>query len=217
MQLPRPAVEAHAAPVVDPVGGVGILLDLEDQVAAVDRVQLPAAYQNRIARGDREAMDALLQRARGEGRGKGLARDAAAQAHDEVRARLALGQIPVLSLRLPPELASHGGGRVDLQAQPFAAIEPLDQNRERPRGRPSRPHHPRRIRRDYRAQGLAVPRPADDPRLGLGAVDQFPAFADRPVAGGQRAAQRGGEGAATPDAFLIEPGAEEKGGRGWGF
>src|ERR1019366_5822125 len=34
-----------ASPVGDPVGRVGVLLDLEDEVARVDRVDLPAAHR----------------------------------------------------------------------------------------------------------------------------------------------------------------------------
>ena len=42
VQLPGLAVEPHPSPVVHPEGGVGILLDLQDEVAGVDRVDLAA-------------------------------------------------------------------------------------------------------------------------------------------------------------------------------
>ena len=62
LEVPDGAVETEAAPVVDTVGGVGVLLDLEDEIAAVDGVDLAAADQDGVTDVDWEAVDAGFKR-----------------------------------------------------------------------------------------------------------------------------------------------------------
>ena len=50
-------------PIVNPVGGVAIFLDLNDQVPAADRMQSPARDEEAVARLDREARDEVRDRA----------------------------------------------------------------------------------------------------------------------------------------------------------
>ena len=70
------AVQAPAAPVVEAVRRVGVLLDLQDQVPGVDRVDLAAADEDRVAGRDRHLVDADLGRVLRKGLREGLARHA---------------------------------------------------------------------------------------------------------------------------------------------
>ena len=79
MQFARLAVEPHASPVVDPVGGVGALLDLGDEEAGGDRVHGSGGDHDDVAGGHRDlaenAQIACVQ-ARDEFRGGKLEGDA---------------------------------------------------------------------------------------------------------------------------------------------
>jgi hypothetical protein len=90
-----------------------------------------------------------------------------------------------------------------LEAQTLAAIEPLDEERERPVSRKVRSHDRGGLGLQHGAESSAVEAPADQDGLGLGTVDQFPALTDGPVRW-QGAPEGGFEGATAPDAILIE-------------
>ena len=140
VELAGLAVQAGAAPVVEAVGGVGVLLDLEDQVARVDRVDLPAVDEDRVARGDRDPVHAVLRRPLGERLREGLAGDPALQADEERGPGRRVRDVPVLGLRLPAERRGDRGRGVHLEAQALRAVQPLDEEGEGPaRGATSGP------------------------------------------------------------------------------
>ena len=111
--------------------------------------------------------------------------------------------IPIFSLRLAAQTYGDRGRRMHLQTQPVAAIQPFDQNRERPGGRPLRSHDLGAAAPDELPQCPARPLASVQDRLGLGAVDNLPALADR-AAGRQRAAQVFFQSTAAPHPLLVE-------------
>ena len=56
MEFPGLATFVQAAPVIDPVGGVGVLLDLEDQEPLANGVDASAGDEDRVACGDRDGL-----------------------------------------------------------------------------------------------------------------------------------------------------------------
>ncbi len=55
MERARPTIEPDASPIEDPVGGVRVLLDLEDEASCVDRVEAPRRSEKRVSALDAEA------------------------------------------------------------------------------------------------------------------------------------------------------------------
>ena len=130
MKLPRAAIQPGATPVIDAVGGVGILLDLEDQIAGVDGMHRAAGHEDGITRRHWEAVHACLQRAAGKGLLKLRAGHARPQPHDERRPGRRSGDEPVLGFRLAAQGRRPVRRRMHLQAEPLPAIEPFHQDRE---------------------------------------------------------------------------------------
>ena len=89
-----------------------------------------------------------------------------------------MGDVPVLRLGLTTEFSGHRGGRVDLQAEALAAIEPFHQKGKRFSCRPARAHHVGTVLREQAPERLAVERTTHDDRLRFRAIDDLPALAD---------------------------------------
>jgi hypothetical protein len=185
------------------------LLDLEDEITAIDGVDLAAAHEDAIALGDGETVHERFELILVEGLLELLAGDAFFQAYEQAGAGLGVGDIPGLGFGFAPEAGGELGGRVDLEAEALAAIEPFYKNGEGAIGGPARPHHAFGVGGDELAQGLAVLAAGRDFGLGFGAIHDLPSLADGAGAG-QLAAEGGLKGAAPPDAFLIKRGETER-------
>ena len=104
-------------------------------------MHLPAAHENGIAGRDGKVMDARFDGVVSNRAFELRARDAAREADDQVRLGCRAGDVPVLRLGLTAEFSGHRGGRVDLQTEALAAIEPFHQKGKRFSCRPARAHH----------------------------------------------------------------------------
>ena len=110
--------------------------------------------------------------------------------------------VPVLGLGLAAQGGGHLSRRVHLEAQAVRAVQPLHEDREGPLHVPLRTHELRTVAQDELAQGRAAEAAATDPGLGLGPVDDLPAFADR-RSRREIAAEQGFEAATAPHPFLV--------------
>ena len=99
-----------AVPVEDPVGGVGILLDFEDDEAGADGVDASAGEEHGIALGDVDAVEAIGDGAVGNFAFELGAGDALTEADVERGAGFGLGDEPEFGLGLAAEGSGLGGG-----------------------------------------------------------------------------------------------------------
>jgi hypothetical protein len=179
------------------------LLDFEDEAAGVNGVEAAAGDEEAVALVDGNAVGERGEFA-GAQRGFELgAGDAVLEAGDDGGAWRGLGDEPVFGLGFAGKSGRFAGGRMDLEGHALAGVEPFDEDGETLRGFPGRAHDGGGFGFEKVAQRAAGPRAAGDLRLGLGAVNDFPAFADD-GAGWERTMEDGLERAAAPDAFLIE-------------
>ena len=88
-------------------------------------------------------------------RRKLVARHAAAQADEELRRRIGVGDVPHLRLRLAAQRCRLGGGRMHLQRQRRARVENLAQQRKAAVGR--------WLRHSEHIAGVLFHQPADRP------------------------------------------------------
>src|SRR5690606_26591336 len=201
--LARFPVETHPAPIVHAVGRVGILLDLQNQITAVNRMDGAAVNEDRIAGLHRKAVHAAIKGLIDQRPGELAAGGAGTQADDEAGVARRVGDVPVFGLWLAFE-----GGRdvrrwMHLKAEALAAVEPLDQDRKRRSRRPLRAHDLLTTPLDRLTQRKSVEGAAGNDGLGLGPIDHFPAFANRPVRR-KSPAKRGLKHTTAPDPVLIK-------------
>ena len=133
-QVERPglAVGADAAPVVDPEGGVGHLLDLGQHHPRADRVDRPGRDQDAVARPGREAVQQRLDRRPAASAAANVVPgDARPQPGVDQAARLGVDDHPGLGLAVvvgqAPAALVVG---VDLDREDLLGVEELDQQRE---------------------------------------------------------------------------------------
>ena len=130
MQDPRLAEVVFPAPVVDPVGRVGVLLDLQDHIAGPDRVN-PARWQKHRRTGfgfepvetvrHRACLQCLFE--------LGLSHSILESGQD-FRLGRGLEKKPHLRFRLTGQLLGPLRRRVDLQGKLVLRVQQLDQDRE---------------------------------------------------------------------------------------
>ncbi len=88
---------------------------------------------------------------------------------------LCVGHVPALGIGLAAKLFAHGGGWMHLQAQPLAAVQPLDKDGEGLVRVISWAHDGFRISQQQFAQRFAA---GDIHGLSFGPINDFPRLAD---------------------------------------
>lgn len=127
MKFAGGAVGSDAAPVVDAVGGVGVLLDFEDEAAGVDGVDESAGDEDGVAGVDVEAVEKLAGGALGDGFGIGGGIDAGFEAGVDAGAGVGVKDVPAFGFGFAAEA---GGGvvvRMDLDAEFLVGVDEFDE------------------------------------------------------------------------------------------
>jgi len=130
MERPRFAVDARAIPVEDPIGGVGVLLDLVDEKSGPDGVEATTGNEEVLPFFDGERMNAIFRLAPRESLPEAKFVDSLTHPYVEFRAGFGISDIPDLRLRLAPQFRRDGRRRVDLQGKGVACIENLAKERK---------------------------------------------------------------------------------------
>src|ERR1700712_3181065 len=115
MQFPTAALAVAPVPIEEPVGGVAVFLNLDDNVSGADRVDAAGGQEHRIACADRDRVELFLDGAVLERFFQLRARALVAQANVEFGGRRGLSDIPEFRLRLASELRRDMRRWVDLQ------------------------------------------------------------------------------------------------------
>ena len=114
MQCAWCAVETDAPPVINAVSGVGVLLNLQNEIAATDGVDPPAGDKNRFACMHLHAVHEWFEIVVLQARFEVCAGHAIFEAGHECGLWRGVDDIPDLGLRFAAEARRDAGGRVDL-------------------------------------------------------------------------------------------------------
>jgi hypothetical protein len=206
VQFARLAVKADAVPVVNAIRGVGILLDLEDHIAAADGMDASAGQEQRGVLFGFDAMKAFRHGAVRDAALEFRAGDAALEAHENFRAGRGLGHIPHLRLGLAAEFRRDVRRRMDLKGKLVLRIDDLHEQRKLFSVRFLRAEQFRRVMFHQPLQVLARERAVGDDADIAGAIGNFPGLADGRV-GRQFFLVKAFQIAPAPDA-LFEDGVK---------
>lgn len=211
VELAGLAIEAGAAPIEDAIGGVAVLLDFDDEVAGADGVDAAAGDEDEIAGGDGDAMDCGVGGAGLDGGLKRGAGDAVTKAGEDAFAAIVFEDVPHLGLGLAAKGLGGVSGGMDLEGEAFACIEEFEEEGETGGLRGGLAEDGGAMGGPEVVESEAIEGASLDDALGLGAVDDFPGFANGLGARREGFAEGGLEAAAAPDA-RHEDGFEGDGG-----
>ena len=132
VEFAAPPGGVGAAPVAQPVGGVAVLLDLEDQVARADRVGSAGGDEIGVARIGFVALEQRFDLRRGDLLAHQLLGGPETQAGEDLRAAPGRDHVPHLGFGFgaAAEGRARGGVGMHLQTQPFPGVDQLHQKRE---------------------------------------------------------------------------------------
>ncbi|MPN49436.1 hypothetical protein SDC9_197057 [bioreactor metagenome] len=132
MKLARHAVGVDPPPVADPVSGVAVLLDFEDQVAAADRVQRAGGDEIGVSRQRRIDLKQVLDIRRIQHAHQLLAGCPALEPGENLRAFAGGDDVPHFGFRLRTAADFGAGGFVgmDLETQAVTRVDQLHQKRK---------------------------------------------------------------------------------------
>lgn len=130
MEFPRHPIEAGSVPVEDAVGGIAVLLNLDDHVALAYGMEPSAGDKDAVAAFDRNDVKGLFDAAFAKQGFELLPRDTRFQARVNVGARFCVSEVPHLRLWFAAERFNHVSGRMNLHGEPFASVQQLDQDRK---------------------------------------------------------------------------------------
>jgi S-DNA-T family DNA segregation ATPase FtsK/SpoIIIE len=205
MEFARHAVEAGAVPIEDAVGGVAVLLHLDDHVALADGVETSAGNEDTVAGFDGDDMKGLFDAAFAKQGFELLARDASFEPRVDIGSRLRVGEIPHLGLGFPAQRFTHVHRRMDLHRQPFAGVKQLDQDGKARRVmvRISAAKNLLALRGPQFVQGRSPIGSVVDDALGVLTIHDLPRLSDGHALG-EHLAVKSLQAASTPDAFHGE-------------
>jgi hypothetical protein len=130
MESARISVQANTVPIEDAVGGVGVLLDFENDEARADGMDAPAGQEHGVAGFDLNPMEAVS-----DGSGLDLLRelvasDTAFQADIKLGPGRGIGDVPHLGFGFAAEFGGLFRWRMDLEGELFLGVEDFDQERK---------------------------------------------------------------------------------------
>ena len=179
VQVAGPAIEADAVPVEDAVGGIGVLLDLDDHVSAADSVDAPARDEDGIPFFHRHLEDLLGHAPLPQRFLEGFARRRPCpESGVQIAVEQGIHHIPHLALALAAIALGHFQGRMDLDRKPLLRIEQLTEEREALRvGKALTENCHATVGPEF-VEGNAAEGAVVDDALGFFAIDDFPRFTD---------------------------------------
>jgi len=190
----------HAIPIVDPVSGVGVLLNLSNDQAGADGMEATRWYEQRFTGMNGELVKTFLEgrTALFDGGFELLAGDVAAQAGNQRGVRRGVEDVPHLSFGFAAEQRGQFGWRVNLEREPFTGVEQFDEE-WKTAAMAIGAEQLRAVLLDELAESLAGRCAVGDNGLGISAVADFPCFAD--VLADGNGFTIAGEGVTAPNAF----------------
>ena len=197
MELARFPIPIHPVPVENTIGRVGVLLDFKNHDLRSQRVDSPAGQEHRVARFDRDAMEAFGDILASQFAFKLRAADALFQADEQLSGRSGAGHVPHLRLRFAAQRRGHRRGGMNLQGQGRLGVDDFHQQGKTRRRRPAHSQHLGRTLLHQPMQRFAAQRPARNDALVAGPVADFPGLAYRD-ARRERLAVKGLEVAPAP-------------------
>ena len=200
MEGARLAGIVHAIPIVDPVSGVGVLLNLGNDQPSPDGMEPARWYEQRFTGMNGELVKTFLEGRTTlfDGVFELLAGDAAAQAGNQLGVRRGIKDVPHFGFGFAAEQRGQFGRRVDLEREPFTGVEQFDEERETVAPTIGA-EQKRAVLLDELVERLTGDRAVGDDGLGFEPVADFPRLADA-LAGGNGFAIAG-EGVTAPNAF----------------
>jgi hypothetical protein len=114
VQFAGRTIETGSVPIEDSVGGVAVLLDLDDHIALTDGVEPSARDEDAVAGFNGGDVEGLFDTALAKQRFELLPSDTTLEADVDVRARLRVGEVPHLRFGLASQSLAHMHGRMDL-------------------------------------------------------------------------------------------------------
>ncbi len=114
MQFAGHTIETGAVPIEDAVGGVAILLDLDDHIALTDGVEPSAGDEDAVTAFDWDDVESLFDVALTKQLFELLPSNTTLEAGVDVCARLRVGEVPHLRFGLATQNLAHMQGRMDL-------------------------------------------------------------------------------------------------------
>jgi len=134
MQFTRLAIESVAVPVKDPIGGVAVLLNFNNQESLADRMETATRDEDALSGVGGGAMEGFLDGTVFQGFFKLLALHALLQSGVDGGTLGCVEEIPALGFGFASEFGCAGYRGMNLNGEPFAGIEEFDQEREARRG-----------------------------------------------------------------------------------
>ena len=205
VEFARLAVEAGAVPVEDAIGGVAVLLDFDNDIARADGMEASAGDEDAVAGFHRDSVERFLDAAGPQEVFEFFPGHAFFESGVDGGTGLGIGEIPHLRLGFPAQGGSDTRRRMDLDGEPLAGVEDLDQDgkmRRRMVG-VGRAEDVLAVRGPEFVQGQSPQQAVVHDALGVLPIHNLPGFPD----GGtlrQGFAIEGLEAAAAPDALHGE-------------
>jgi len=205
VEFARFAVKSMTVPVKDTVGGVAVLLNLDDHKALPNGMEPAARNENALSCLGRGAVQGLLDITLFEGSFKGLSRHSLLQSGINDSTGGCMKKIPAFRLCFPAQLESLGDGGVYLNRKSFARIKQLDEQGKTWGGIivVSCSEDFQTMTAPEFVECFSLQWPFMNDTLGFGAIDHFPEFPDR-CAMGNGFTKQGFEAMSTPDTFHGE-------------
>jgi hypothetical protein len=130
MQLPWLPIQTQAVPIKDSVGGIAVLLDFENDVSRINRVQSSAWKQDKFIGPGRMPVDQFGDRSFVEGNSEVFPAGTPFQAYVNSGAWLYINEIPELCFWFSAQIRSLMRWRMDLDRKRMRSIQDLDQERK---------------------------------------------------------------------------------------
>ena len=128
--MPWFAISREPIPIEDAIGGVAVLLDLDNEITGSNRVQPAAWEKQRVARPNRDAMNMRGDIAALDGLNEAVTGRRISQSDKQLGVLGGIGNIPKLGLRFATELRGQVGWGMDLHRKLFMGIEQFDEQRK---------------------------------------------------------------------------------------
>jgi hypothetical protein len=127
VKLARFSIEADAVPIEDAVGGVAILLNLDDDISSADCVDAAAGDEDAIPGAYLDSMNGLLHGADRESLLESVPRDTGAQAGEDVAIAVTIEDVPHFGLWLSIKTGRYVGWGMNLHGEALLRVEELEE------------------------------------------------------------------------------------------
>ena len=174
--MPWFAISREPIPIEDAIGGVAVLLDLDNEITGSNRVQPAAWEKQRVAGPNRDAMNMRGDIAALYGLNEAVTLTKP-QSDKQLGVLGGIGNIPKLGLRFATELRRQVGWGMDLHRKLLMGIEQFDQQRKSLALWKVAENISLVILPEI-VQSLSTERPTQNNTLGFRSIADLPSFAD---------------------------------------